>query len=73
MNFDNRSMALNDEATLIVLDRTAGQNMDRIFFDDVRHAEEITLDAFMRRSWFQRVAESGANFVARFALIEPGL
>ena len=42
MNFDNRSMALNDEATLMVLDRTAGQNMNRIFLDDLRHAEEIT-------------------------------
>ena len=65
MNFDNRSMALNDEATLMVLDRTAGQNMDRIFIDDLRHAEEITLEAFRRRSWLQRVAEWGANSLTR--------
>jgi cardiolipin synthase A/B len=57
MNFDNRSMALNDEATLMVLDHTAGQNMDRIIIDDLRRAEEITLEAFKRRSWLQRVAE----------------
>ena len=36
MNFDNRSMALNDEATLMVLDRTGGQEMNRIFLDDLR-------------------------------------
>jgi phosphatidylserine/phosphatidylglycerophosphate/cardiolipin synthase-like enzyme len=58
-------MALNDEATLMVLDRTAGQNMDQIFLDDLRHAEEITLEAFRRRSWFQRIAEWGANSLTR--------
>src|SRR5678815_213974 len=31
MNFDNRSMALNDEATLMVLDATIGKQMDHIF------------------------------------------
>jgi cardiolipin synthase len=65
MNFDNRSMALNDEATLMVLDRTGGQQMDRIFLDDLRHAEEITLDPFRRRSWLERLAEWGANSLTR--------
>jgi cardiolipin synthase A/B len=65
MNFDNRSMALNDEATLMVLDRTGGQNMDRIFLDDLRHAEEITLDGFRRRSWLQRIAEWASNSLTR--------
>jgi len=65
MNFDNRSMALNDEATLMVLDQTGGQKMDRIFLDDLRHAQEITLDAFRRRSWLQRLAEWGANSLTR--------
>jgi cardiolipin synthase A/B len=65
MNFDNRSMALNDEATLMVLDRSAGQNMTRIFLDDLRHAEEITIEAFSRRSWLQRIAEWSANSLTR--------
>jgi cardiolipin synthase len=65
MNFDNRSMALNDEATLMVLDRTRGQEMNRIFVDDLRHAEEITLETFRRRSWLQRIAERGANWLTR--------
>jgi len=65
MNFDNRSMALNDEATLMVLDRPAGQQMDGIFLDDLRHAEEITLEAFRRRSWLQRLAEWGAYSLTR--------
>lgn len=65
MNFDNRSMALNDEATLMVLDRSVGQQMDRIFLDDLRHADEIRLEAFRSRSWLQRVAEWGANSLTR--------
>src|SRR5687767_12677035 len=65
MNFDNRSMALNDEATLMVLDRSAGAEMDQVFMEDVRHAQEIALDAFRRRSWWQRIAERGAGVFRR--------
>ena len=65
MNFDNRSMALNDEATLMVLDRPMGEQMDRLFLDDLRYAEEITAARFSQRSWFQRIAERGANLITR--------
>ena len=65
MNFDNRSMALNDESTLMVLDRTVGQQMDRIFLDDLRHADEIVLAAFRQRPWFARLMERGANVLMR--------
>jgi cardiolipin synthase len=65
MNFDNRSMALNDEATLMVLDRTVGEQMNRVFLDDLRYAEEITTATFRQRSWFQRLAEQGANLITR--------
>lgn len=65
MNFDNRSMALNDEATLMVLDRALGTEMDRIFMDDLQLAEEITAASFRRRSWLQRIAERGAHLITR--------
>ena len=65
MNFDNRSMALNDEATLMVSDRTLGHQMEELFLEDLRYAQEITGEAFRRRSWFARVAESAANFFTR--------
>lgn len=65
MNFDNRSMALNDEATLMVLDGTGGQEMNRIFLEDLAHAEEIETDAFRERSWLQRIAEWGASSITR--------
>jgi cardiolipin synthase len=65
MNFDNRSMALNDESTLMILDPTIGRQMDQIFLDDLRHSEEITLTAFQRRSWWARLTERVANLVTR--------
>ena len=65
MNFDNRSMALNDESNLMVLDRTVGGEMNRMFRDDLQHAREIRLDTFIARSWFQRMAERGANWLTR--------
>jgi cardiolipin synthase len=65
MNFDNRSMALNDEATLMVLDREIGEQMERIFLEDLRHAEEITPGTFGRRSWLQRIGEWGATWLTR--------
>ncbi|HXW07116.1 MAG TPA: phospholipase D-like domain-containing protein [Vicinamibacterales bacterium] len=65
MNFDNRSMALNDEATLMVLDRAIGQQMNRIFLDDLQHAQEITVEAFRTRSWLQRIAASLASTLRR--------
>jgi cardiolipin synthase len=65
MNFDNRSMALNDEATLMVLDRPGGEDMTRVFLADLRHAQEIARDAFNRRSWLQRTAEWSASTLTR--------
>ena len=65
MNFDNRSMALNDEATLMVSDQTLGHQMEQIFLEDLRYAQEITGEAFRRRSWLARAAESAANFFTR--------
>ncbi len=65
INFDNRSMALNDEATLMVLDPTVGEQMNRIFTEDLGHAQEITLATFRQRSWLQRLAERGANMITR--------
>lgn len=65
MNFDNRSMALNDESTLMVSDPVLGEEMNRIFMADLGHAAEITLAGFRHRSLFERILERGANLVAR--------
>ncbi len=65
MNFDNRSMALNDEATLMVHDRAIGDEMNRIFLSDLEHADEITSATFGRRAWFERIAEGMASVITR--------
>ena len=65
LNFDNRSMALNDEATLMVLDHRLGAEMDRIFLDDLQYAQEITASGFRERPWFERVLERGARLITR--------
>jgi cardiolipin synthase A/B len=63
MNFDNRSLALNDESTLMVLDPEAGRRMEAVFMDDLRYAREIDLAAFRRRPWYRRVAEWAADLI----------
>lgn len=65
MNFDNRSLALNDEANLVVLDTAFGARMDSIFFDDLRYAKEIKLDAFRKRSFWSKTLELGATLLSR--------
>ena len=65
MNFDNRSLALNDEVTLMVLDPAFGQRMNEIFLRDLRFAREITADRFARRPWTEHVAEWGATLITR--------
>src|SRR5919206_4502154 len=59
MNFDNRSLALNDEVALMVLDPEFGRRMDALFLEDLRHAAEITAEQFRHRPWTERLAEWG--------------
>lgn len=65
MNFDNRSMAFNDESNLVVLDTTFGAQMDSVFLDDLRYSKQITLDEFRRRSVWSKMLEAGAALLAR--------
>lgn len=65
MNFDNRSLALNSETTLLVLDDRTGAVMDSLFLADLELSEEIALERFRRRSWIQRLFERGAGLLSR--------
>ena len=65
MNFDNRSLAVNEETTLLVLDPGLGARMDRLFLDDLERARELTLDTFRRRGLWQRVRERLAVLSSR--------
>jgi len=63
MNFDNRSLALNDECTLMVLDKSFGSQMEDMFLADLGRSEEISLEVFRKRPQLARVAEWGANLI----------
>jgi cardiolipin synthase len=65
MNFDNRSLAFNNESNLVVLDNGFGAAMDSTFFDDLRYAKEITLPEFKKRSPWERVLETAAVTLSR--------
>jgi phosphatidylserine/phosphatidylglycerophosphate/cardiolipin synthase-like enzyme len=65
MTFDNRSLALNDESTLMVLDSAAGKVMETVFLDDLRYATPVELATFRRRPWTRHVAEWVANQITR--------
>jgi hypothetical protein len=49
----------------MVLDGTIGQQMNQMFLDDLRHAQEITAVEFGQRSWTERIAERVANLMRR--------
>ena len=66
MNFDNRSLAYNDEVALVSFDAGDAAVMDSLFADDMRLSDEIRLATFQRRSWMTRILERAARAVAVF-------
>jgi cardiolipin synthase len=65
MNFDNRSIAFNNEAQIVALDSTVGRRMDEIFLEDLKYSNEIKLETFRQRGWQGRVLEWGAQKLRR--------
>ena len=64
MNFDNRSLAYNNEAALVARDRRVGAVLDSLFLEDLRFADEIRPEVFARRVWITRWLERAASLVA---------
>jgi cardiolipin synthase len=65
MNFDNRSIAFNNESQILALDSKVGQQMDSIFLDDLKYSKEIKLETFRQRPWTGKVLEWGAQQLRR--------
>jgi cardiolipin synthase A/B len=65
MNFDNRSLAFNNESNFVFLDKPLGAQMDSVFLDDLTRSKEITLAEFQRRPWYDRLIEYGAAVFSR--------
>ncbi|MEO8192663.1 MAG: phospholipase D-like domain-containing protein [Gemmatimonadales bacterium] len=65
MNFDNRSIAFNNESQILALDPSVGKRMDEIFLEDLQYSEEIKLETFRKRPWPGKVLEWGAQKLRR--------
>ena len=65
MNFDNRSIAFNNESQILALDAGIGQQMDQIFLNDLQYAKEMKLEEFKKRPWTGKVLEWGAQKLRR--------
>jgi len=63
MNFDARSMAFNDESTVITFDSASVHRMASAFQHDLAQSREITLPEFRRRGLGERLLELGANLL----------
>ena len=66
MNFDNRSLAYNDEVALVSFGADDAAALDSLFAGDLRFSQEIELGMFKRRSWTGRVLERAAGVLAGF-------
>jgi cardiolipin synthase len=65
LNFDNRSLAFNNESNVVTLDAAVGAAMDSMFLADLRYSKEIRPAEFARRPWTEKALELGANVLSR--------
>ena len=65
MNFDNRSLAFNNESNFVFLDAGLGAQMDSVFMDDLTRSKEILLPEFQKRPAYNRLIENVAGLLSR--------
>ncbi|HET9426190.1 MAG TPA: phospholipase D-like domain-containing protein, partial [Gemmatimonadaceae bacterium] len=65
MNFDNRSMAFNNESNLVFLDAGLGAQMDSTFLADLSRSKEIRLEEFQKRGRWIRIVEAVSATLSR--------
>jgi cardiolipin synthase A/B len=65
INFDNRSLALNEETSLLIQDADIGARMEEVFLQDLEQAIEITPESYARRPAAERIRERIAALGAR--------
>jgi cardiolipin synthase A/B len=54
-NFDNRSFALNEESNISVYDRRLAAQLEKIFMDDLKVCERVTLENWKQRGLKTRI------------------
>jgi cardiolipin synthase A/B len=65
LNFDNRSIAFNEESSLMILDRGIGARLDSLFLRDLQHSTRIELAKFKQRGFKERLFENIDNLFSR--------
>ena len=60
-NFDDRSFRLNDEVNVNIYDEGVAQQMEAMFFDDLKASDEITGHKWIKRPRWSRVKEAIAD------------
>lgn len=65
MNFDNRSLAFNDETMLLVRDEGFARRMEEAFLADQGRSMEMTLESLSARPWHRKLLERGAALMTR--------
>ena len=63
-NFDARSFDINDEANLNIHDARFGEEMTRVFEDDLRSSERISTQQWHSRSWKDAFLDRAAAMLA---------
>jgi cardiolipin synthase len=53
-NFDNRSMAINDELNVMFYDQTIAKRLQDIFVEDISHSNKVTREQLENRQWLHR-------------------
>jgi cardiolipin synthase len=53
-NFDNRSMAMNDELNVMFYDQTIAKRLQDIFVEDISHSNKVTREQLENRQWLHR-------------------
>jgi cardiolipin synthase len=66
MNFDNRSIAFNDESNLLIHDAGFGRLLEAQFLDDLRYSNEFKLELFRKRSILSRIMDGAAAQMSKW-------
>jgi cardiolipin synthase len=56
-NFDHRSVLFNDEVDAVVIGKSTGEQLEKIFQDDLQHAHLIDLATWEQRSAREKLRE----------------
>lgn len=64
VNLDNRSAALMDETSLMIMGEEVGSALEALFFADLQHSTEVVLEEFRRRPHRDRILEAAANLIS---------